>query len=234
VRSEEGKKQHSRVWVIGGGRFARKAVRRFCQKNKEFDTTVVEHDHERCAWFTTLPVTCFEQDGVQFLEEKFSRHVLPDWIIPMVPFHLAFEWMKQMLSNELKFIPLVVPEEVMQRFPNSNRGDTGRFYTSLADFLCPDDCPAWDHICTVRKKPRPYLLYKKIETEKVSGFSSIVIKSHQIFPGIGGYRPAELYQALHKVKNSEKPILLSTACNCHGVVDLFETCLCCKSTPKRI
>jgi len=220
---DDRQKQLRRIWVIGGGRFGRKAVSRFLQEGNRIDITVVEQDQQLCSWFKLLPVSCFQQDGVQFLTERLRQGIFPDWIIPMVPIHLAFEWIKQMLFRELELVSLTASENIVKQFPNTIKGDKGRFFTSLADFLCPEDCPALDHICTVRKKARPYLLYQKIETEKIDGFSTIVIQSQQILPGIGGYRPEDLYHALDFVKTSEGPILLSTACNCHGVVDLFET-----------
>lgn len=226
---DDGQKELCRVWVIGGGRYGRKAVRRFLERGNKVDITVVEQDQEQCSCFNLLPVTCFQQDGVRFLMEQFGRGVFPGWIIPMVPFHLAFEWIKQMLSSEFELVPLTTAENIVKQFPNTIRGGKGRFFTSLADFMCPEDCPALDHICTVRKKARPYLLYQKIEMEKIDGFSTVVIQSQQIFPGIGGYRPEDLYHALDLVKTSKGPILLSTACKCHGVVDLFETYPYCKN-----
>jgi hypothetical protein len=220
---DDRQKQLRHVWVIGGGRLGRKAIRRFLQRGNKVDITVVEQDQEQCSCLKLLPVTCFQQDGVRFLIEQLGRGFFPDWIIPMVPFHLAFEWMKQMLSSELELVPLTASENILKQFPNTVKGDKGRFFTSLADFLCPEDCPALDHVCTIRKKARPYLLYQKIETQKIDGFSTIVVQSQQILPGIGGYRPEDLYQALNLVKTSKGPILLSTACKCHGVVDLFKT-----------
>lgn len=223
LRRQDSNQRAQSMWLIGGGQFGKKAVQRLLRENPMIDITVVEKDPLQCRFFTGLSVACHNQDAVLFLTENLFQEDVPDWIIPMVPFHLAFEWIKQALSPELHFVPLSVSEEIMRQFPNASRGVTGRFYTSLADFICPDDCPALDHVCTIRKKPRPYFLYEKIKTENVSGFHTIVIQSHQILPGIGGYRPAELYKAYHDIKNSREPILLSTACKCHGVVDIFKT-----------
>jgi hypothetical protein len=50
----------------------------------------------------------------------------------------------------------------------------------------------------------------------------IVIRSHQLLPGVGGIYPADLMSALDIVrKNSQRPLMIVTACRCHGVVDFM-------------
>jgi len=53
---------------------------------------------------------------------------------------------------------------------------------------------------------------------KMPAFQSLVIQSHQLGPGIGGYRPAMLFELLERVKQAGSALLVSTACRCHGVV----------------
>ena len=71
-------------------------------------------------------------------------------------------------------------------------------------------------ICGTSLKDNAYL--KNIE---FSSFRSVVICSRQLFPGVGGYAPHALFQALHEIEQSHHRILLSTACRCHGVLDAF-------------
>jgi hypothetical protein len=50
----------------------------------------------------------------------------------------------------------------------------------------------------------------------------IVIRSHQLLPGVGGIYPADLLDALDIVRrNSHRPLMIATACRCHGVVDFM-------------
>jgi len=57
----------------------------------------------------------------------------------------------------------------------------------------------------------------------VDGFLTLGIRSLQLAPGVGGYRPEALWSVLEKVLEvgAEKNYLLSTACLCHGVLDSF-------------
>ena len=211
------------IWVIGGGRFGEKAVIRLLDDDAGVHITVVDHNADQLAGFHTLPVQCCRQDGVSFLSENLSTVTpLPDWIIPMVPFHLAFSWIeRKLLAASLRVVPQNISDDLMRRFPNPQRACPGRFFTSLADFLCPDNCPALDDICAVRQEPRPFLLYDKMNDEYLPDVTKIVIKSHQILPGVGGYKPESLFIALDMARCSPNPIFLATACKCHGVVDLF-------------
>ena len=54
------------------------------------------------------------------------------------------------------------------------------------------------------------------------GLKGIVIQSRQLAPGVGGYAPSELFEVLSLVRSAETPVLLSTACKCHGVINAFE------------
>ena len=92
---------------------------------------------------------------------------------------------------------------------------------SIADFICPDNCPEPPDICTVTRKPRPYSLFEHLEGVGTDRFTPVVIRSHQLAPGLGGYTPEMLYDTLKKVKNAVKPILFSSACRCHGVMNAF-------------
>jgi hypothetical protein len=49
-------------------------------------------------------------------------------------------------------------------------------------------------------------------------WESLVIRSHQLGPGVGGYRTQELFDLADRIEKTRGPILLSTACRCHGVM----------------
>ncbi|MGD8613081.1 MAG: potassium transporter, partial [Desulfobacterales bacterium] len=94
---------------------------------------------------------------------------------------------------------------------------------SIADFKCPANCSEPDDICTHTGKPRPMILHEFLKSIQPKGFTSIVIRSHQLAPGVGGYTPAALFDALDQIKKMQSPVLLSTACSCHGVMNAFKS-----------
>ena len=51
---------------------------------------------------------------------------------------------------------------------------------------------------------------------------SVVIRSYQLLPGVGGYKPQALYEALKEIETAQIPVILSTACSCHGVIHTFK------------
>jgi hypothetical protein len=146
----------------------------------------------------------------------------PEWIVPAVPVHVAYEWIIGRLAGEgLRVVPLTVPETVVQCLPNVFRGEAGAIYASNADFLCPDNCPEPETICTHTGKPRPCNLYEKLAEVAQPPFRAIVVRSRQLAPGVGGYRPQTLFDTLREVRKAPGPVLLSTACRCHGVMHAF-------------
>ncbi|MEW6352505.1 MAG: hypothetical protein AB1646_25950 [Thermodesulfobacteriota bacterium] len=86
---------------------------------------------------------------------------------------------------------------------------------SRADFLCPDDCPEGD-LCSVTGMPRDLPLSETLEAVRVPGYVTLVQRSGQILPGIGGYPLGELRAlGLHCAAGR---YLVATSCKCHGIV----------------
>jgi hypothetical protein len=49
----------------------------------------------------------------------------------------------------------------------------------------------------------------------------MVVRSHQLAPGVGGYQPEALRRSLDAVSKARTAILYATACLCHGVIHTF-------------
>ena len=81
---------------------------------------------------------------------------------------------------------------------------------------CPDDCPEPAEKCYLTGC-RELNLYDYLENISLQDYSSLVIRSRQLAPGVGGYRPADLWQLRRQVLSLGGKILISTACRCHGV-----------------
>jgi hypothetical protein len=99
------------------------------------------------------------------------------------------------------------------------RGKTGDLYTSIADFLCPEDCQEPARYCTFTREKRGKPLYKLLEDLR-GPFESKVIRSKQLGLGVGGYLSEDLLKIVREIKKAgatDRLILISTAYRCHSV-----------------
>ena len=209
------------IWILGAGRFGLKAAKVLSRKNKKAEITVIEKNSELCRHLEMpdFKIVCI--DGIEYLSQNLKSIDYPDWIIPAIPVHVAYEWVRLKIKNSYILKPTPVPEGVIMNLPNVFNGKRCEIYMSIADFICPDNCPEPEDLCTYTGKPRPLTLYKKLESIKYDNFISVVVRSRQLSPGIGGYSPGALFNALDVIKASTIPVLLSTACRCHGVMHAF-------------
>jgi hypothetical protein len=210
--------KRSRYWIIGGGRFGRKAFERLSKKYPEAAFTIVDQDRHTLARMDGLRAELVLGEGARFLADEMDASYRPDWIIPAVPIHLAMEWMRATIKTPRHIELVPVPEEIAAMLPNPRPGPEGELYVSYADFICPDNCSEPIDRCTFTGKPRKGLLYKRIEDISFPGLLPVVIRSRQLAPGVGGYTPQDLDVGLEKVLRSPDPVLLGTACLCHGVI----------------
>ncbi len=214
-------KKHDSYWIIGAGKFGVKAAERLHKKRPEASLTVVDQDASALDRLDRLPVERVCKEGASYLEVYLDTQIVPDWIIPAVPIHLAFEWVRLKLSIQGRVEACPVPQDIEKMLPNPIRGSQGQLFVSYADFLCPDNCTEPFERCTFTGKPRKGLLYKRIEEISYKDYRSIVVRSHQLAPGVGGYQPEALKRSLAEVSKSDAPVLYSTACLCHGVMHAF-------------
>jgi len=202
--------------IIGCGHFGGRAAEKLFQKDSCSKITVVDKNKIAFQKVFWLPVETAVSNGIIYLNQFFSKGRKADYIIPAVPLHLAFEFILSQLKPwgaKRKKIPPI------SGLPNPVIGKTGDLYTSLANFLCPEECPEPAQYCTTTQKKRSKPLYKILNNLE-GAFESRVIRSQQLGPGIGGFRPEALLDLLEDIKkkiNSSRFILISTASRCHGV-----------------
>jgi hypothetical protein len=209
------------VWIIGAGQFGEKAAVRLRLKHPEAAIIVVDQDRSALSRVDGVATAVVLGDGVVYLAEHLSVSEKPDWIVAAVPVHLAFEWVFTRLALVYRIEKLAVPEALTQKLGCVFKGEGGRVYTSMADFICPNNCPEPADLCFVTGKPRPIDLYKELSAAASFGMIPVIIRSRQLSPGVGGYRPGDLFDALRKVETCHGPVLLATACRCHSVLDAF-------------
>ena len=209
-------------WIIGGGKFGLKAAKELCKANPSDQITLVEHEKTVCRQIRKLGYQTVCMDGLQYLDRHLISAHYPDWIVPAIPLHVAYEWIRAKMSARYVMERITVPNDLVTALPNPINAETGQLYISIADFICPESCPEPHQICTYTNKPRAMILHEFLKSIQLKDLKSIVIRSHQLVPGVGGYKPQALYEALKEIETAQMPVLLSTACSCHGVIHTFK------------
>jgi hypothetical protein len=202
--------------IIGCGHFGGRAAKQLLKKKSHPKIIAVDKNRDAVEKLSHLPIEIAVDDGLSYLNKFFSEGQTAHYIIPSLPSHLAFEFillrLKPFGARKAK-----VPS--LSGLPNPEIGKAGDLYTSLADFLCPEDCPEPSQYCTVTRRRREKPLYQILKDLQGS-FESRVIISQPLAVGVGGFQPKELLALLEDVKkqkNSRDLILISTASRCHGV-----------------
>jgi hypothetical protein len=209
------------IWIIGVGHFGFIAFQRLSKTGKDRHFVLVDPVEEHLLRCKSPTATLEVSDGLDFCEKHLKKGRQPDWIIPALPVHLAAEWVLLHLGpTRLRRIPL--PAELDALVPNPIRGSEGNLYLSHADFRCPADCDEPRDICTVTRELRKQNMFELLGNLNLEPFEALNIRSHQLGPGIGGYRPEQLFELMENVKQSQGSIVLSTACRCHGVMTGLE------------
>jgi hypothetical protein len=220
----EGTIESMHLLIFGAGHFGQRAIRLFRNCFPEAVLTVVDTESQRLEPFSDPSIRPVCAHAVDFLDAVLRQgnpENFPDWIVPAVPIHLAYEWIKRNMTAAIDMVSIPFPEEIRSQLPNPLSGGIGTVYTSIADFRCPDACPAPESHCTHTGLPRPLTMNQYLENIGGDRYRSIVIQSIQLGPGAGGYPPKALLDARDRVATSDRPILLATACACHAVVDAF-------------
>lgn len=211
-----------RILILGAGSFGMRALKQLGVLESTSALTIVEKRRYICMSLNLQDIDSVCGDGIEYLIEYLKSPDDYDWIVPAIPVHVAFEWVKRKLPETKTVKMLSVPENIRQRLPNLMYADDRGVYMSNADFLCPVNCSEPDDACSYTGKPRPRILFRELASIRLKGFRSIVVQSKQLAPGIGGYQSQALFRALRLTRESNVPVLLSTACKCHGVMHAFK------------
>ena len=213
------------VFILGAGHFGNRAARLTCQQKRR-PIFVIDIDEDRLAQLEDLPVSKIRDDGIHFLVGNYQALKRNNTVVPAIPIHLLYEWLKGHFKGRIKFTKIAVPGEIIPFLPNAWPGSEGSLLVSYADFHCPDDCPEPEY-CTVTGEKREMPLYRLIGQLKVPQYRIHVVRSHQLAPGLGGYKVADLINAAEVVeKNKEARWLFGTACKCHGILTAAEVIVC--------
>jgi hypothetical protein len=205
------------IWIIGIGLFGRHAVKNLAAKHPHTRLILVDPVQENLEQAKGPNRTLEVADGIDYTDHHLpSPERGPDWIVPALPVHLAAEWCLRRQGPRLRRSDF--PKAIDSHIPNPMHGSDGNVYASHAAFQCPPHCSEPADLCSVTAEPRKPNMFDILGLLRLVPFESLVIRSHQLGPGIGGYRPAQLFSLKRRIEEIHGRILLSTACRCHGVI----------------
>jgi len=200
--------------VVGCGRFGQQAAMRL-GAIRGAELVLVDADPERARRVASHARAARIQagDGITHVEDLLRRPGTGDiWIIPTLPVHLAAEVLIRLTRWNRKSLSAL---RALPDLPGRTAGTTGDVYSTLADFVCPPDCPGPEgKTCVHTGAKRDRHLHEMLE--------GLVLHSRQLAPGVGGYTVSAL-QALKKRMDEEPAdtLWVSTASCCHGVTTLL-------------
>jgi hypothetical protein len=205
--------------ILGAGKFGRLALERLGRQDIAASFVVVDRDPKALAVMVEGDPgrTRVQAEAVAFLVQHLGPDSRWDWIIPMVPVHVAYNWLLAGPLAGSAWRPAAVPETLAELIPGARRGPHGELYLSRAQHLCPDDCDE-PEVCPVTGESRDPPLHQELASLHLAGYEIRVIPSRQLAPGVGGYPPGRLLELAREMGALEGKVLIATACRCHGVI----------------
>jgi hypothetical protein len=201
--------------AIGGGRFGRLSLERLAGRV----ALVVEPEPGPELMGTKVPT--WREDGVRAAVEMLESGSPPKYLIPTLPVHLFSRWLLANLTD-LQPKQLSFTDNDLLSLQCNIHSIDNVYYVSLADFICPDDCPEPAEICTVTGKPRGTPLFRRMAKLGALGYKTAVLRSRQLAPGIGGILSADMLTFKDAIRQSPGRWIVATACRCHGVLELID------------
>jgi len=206
--------------ILGAGKFGRLALRRLSDQDGSARFLVVDRRPEALAAAHAAGVEraeMLEGEAISFIQAHLTPEAPWDWLIPMVPVHVAYAWLQNGPPAGKGWEPASVPQDLASLAACSATGPQGELYLSQARHRCPDDC-AEPPVCPVTGEERQQPLYDNLAKTHRPERPILVVASRQLAPGVGGYPPRELIKLAEAVAEAQGTLLVATACRCHGVV----------------
>jgi hypothetical protein len=206
------------IWIAGMGYFGLRAFQKLSLQKEKRQFVLIDPVRANFEPVAGLNCILMQSDAVAFMEHALSCGNEPDWIIPALPLHLAAEWCLRRLGPKRFCREISLPAAMDRLVPNPMRATGGDIYVSHATFRCPEDCSEPRDICTITRGARKRNMFELLEQIRFPPYRSLVIRSHQLAPGVGGFRAEQLFSLLRQATAAKGDVLISTACRCHGVM----------------
>ena len=206
--------------ILGAGKFGVLALERLAAQDPEARFVVVDRQAAALARARSLGVQraqLVEAPAIDYLAARMGPKIPWDWLIPMVPVHVAYAWLLAGPLAEQGWGPAAVPDHLKDLAALAITGPEGELYLSRATHVCPDDC-AEPEVCPVTGEERGQPLFARLAAASRPELPLFVVASRQLAPGVGGYAPGKLVELADAVTRSSGPLLVATACRCHGVI----------------
>ena len=106
------------IWILGAGRFGKRAAKVLRDIHPRANITIVDRNEKSLRQLKNLADRTICEDGIDFLTNSLKNPDHPDWIVPTIPIHVAFEWMRRHLTNIYRLELLNIPLPVLNVLPN--------------------------------------------------------------------------------------------------------------------
>ncbi len=208
-----------------------------CLLAKEFPKIKFEEAHRRILLDNTKYKSERIQNRIFFIKGniktvyKFLKIKTPKYLVPTAPIHVIFEIIKVFINKNFPNIDLtqIKPQSSFKK-PDEMfifSFDNPEIYISYADWdeKCPDNCPSPLGYCPIHKRKKPITVSDFLEQQLLRN-NYFGFNSTQIGPGYGGIEGKLIKNQFdklstfieHNSNNLPIEILISTTCNCHGVL----------------
>ncbi len=206
-----------KIRILGAGKFGQLALGRIIRCLPDVEITLVD---VRVQVTGAKGVTVVCEEGISWLADNMQREEIADMIIPSLPVHMVAEWLKLKSNADCEVTTVSLPTHLVAGLPHPIKNGDSQLYLSHADFLCPDNCGEPELFCTYTGEERAEDMFHLLANIDESPCIPFVVRSYQLLPGVGGIYPEDMWNLLDCVHNSlNKPLLIATACRCHGVLD---------------
>jgi hypothetical protein len=205
--------------ILGAGKFGRLSLRRLAGEDPEARFLLIDRQESALVEARTLEIDRAEMrvdEAVSFLAAHLGPEPPWDWLIPMAPVHVAYGWLLAGPLAGKGWEPAEAPRDLESLAALAIRGKAGELYLSQARHRCPDDCDEPLACPVTGEKRQP--LFTKLAAASRPELPVLVVASRQLAPGVGGFRPRRLIELAAEVAEASGPLLIATACRCHGVV----------------
>lgn len=207
----------NQVLVLGGGRFGRLTVERL---GPRVDLVVEPNPAPE---LQALGVKILPADGIAAAQDILDQPQAPSWLVPALPLHFLMEWLLLCLAD---LAPRLhdIPKESLPQVAMLHAGGNKEWYLSMADFVCPEDCPEPVRVCSQTGQPREGQMFEIMADIELPEFTTVILRSHQLAPGVGALARQELLDLREQILKDGPGSgwVIGTACRCHGVVQAMQ------------